>query len=104
MKYNLILLFGFFMSSIAYASDHTDISVPTNLHIYSSSGDAFVKMPSQGCSTGGVYQLSHGHVRYEAIFSLLLAAQISGSKVRIHFDGCVNGSNPRGNIIGVYLK
>jgi hypothetical protein len=77
--------------------------VPKNLHVYSTSGGTYVDLVAAGCS-GERYYLSPNHVKYDAIFAILLAAQTSGKKVQVRVDKCINGSNPQGIIIGVYLK
>ncbi len=102
MKY-LGLLFLFTFSIVNHAAETTPEAVPSNLHIYSGGGAAYVDMVAAGCS-GSRYYLSPDHVKYDSIFSILLAAQLSKREVVLRFDGCVNGSNARGNIVGVYLR
>jgi hypothetical protein len=100
-KYISILFLLSFSSLVAGEATYTDYYVPQNLHIYSTSGMAYVKLAAHDCS-GHTYQLSPTHPGFEQIFSLLLAAQISGQQVRARFDGCA--SNGQGRIVGVYLK
>ncbi|WP_104026172.1 hypothetical protein [Vibrio jasicida] len=76
--------------------------VPRNLHVYDFTGNTFVDLKAQGCS-GSRYHLSPNHPKYDAIFSVLLAAQLAEKTVSVRYDGCVNGSNAQGSIIGVYL-
>lgn len=73
--------------------------VPRNLHVYDFTGNTFVDLKAHGCS-GSRYHLSPNH---DAIFSVLLAAQLAEKTVSVRYDGCVNGSNAQGSIIGVYL-
>lgn len=87
----------------ASARDVTPAAVPKNLHVYSTTGSTYVDHVSQGCSRSRYY-LSPNHVKYDAIFSILLAAQLSERKVKLFFSDCVNGSNPQGNIVGVQLE
>ncbi len=77
--------------------------VPKNLHVYSASGSTYVDLTAAGCSRSRYY-LDPNHVKYDAIFAILLAAQTAGKKVQVRINKCINGSNPQGNIIGVYLK
>ncbi|ANQ59213.1 MULTISPECIES: hypothetical protein [Vibrio] len=76
--------------------------VPRNLHVYDFTGNTFVDLKAHGCS-GSRYHLSPNHPKYDAIFSVLLAAQLAEKTVSVRYDGCVNGSNAQGSIIGVYL-
>lgn len=102
-KIILLSLFSLF-SLNTYSSENTDSAVPKNLHIFSTNGSAYVTLPSKGCSDRGVYHLSGSHPKFDAIFSMLLAAQIGGKEVVARFESCINGSNPRGDIIGLYLR
>jgi len=95
-----ILSFVFSNSTLATTTSEV---VPKNLHIYSASGSTYVDLTPAGCSRSRYY-LDPKHVKYDAIFAILLAAQTAGKKVQVRFDKCVNGSNPQGNIVGVYLK
>ncbi|MCG7550146.1 hypothetical protein [Pseudoalteromonas sp. Of7M-16] len=100
---SLILVSGFSYADMNTPGT-TSYSVPTNLHIFNSKGDTFVNLPAIGCSTS-VYYLSPSHTKYDAIFSILLAAQTAKKKVKVRFDKCVNSkTNPFGNITGIYLK
>ncbi len=102
MKY-LTLLMLVLLSVSVFSAENTPQRIPSNLHIYNTNGAAYVDMDAHGCS-GYRYYLSPGHPKYDAIVSILLAAQMSGKEVILRFDGCVNGSNPQGNIIGVFLR
>lgn len=102
MKYIISILF-FLVVGQTNAALVTPAKVPSNLHIYSETGAVYVVMQSSGCS-GTTYRLSPTHIRFDAILSILLAAQLADKPVVIRFNDCVNGSNPQGNIIGVYLK
>ena len=81
--------------------ESTAVAVPENLHVFSESGSTYVDLVAKGCS-GKRYRLDPDHPKYVTIISILMAAQISGHKVSIRFDG-YNDQN-QGNIIGVYLK
>jgi len=98
---NILLVTTFFLA----VTSHADIvvtpeAVPENLHIYSESGRTFVKLLAHGCS-GTTYNIPEDHVQYDAIFSLILSAQISGKPIRLRFDGC--NANNQGIVVGVYL-
>ncbi|MEC4090660.1 hypothetical protein [Pseudoalteromonas rubra] len=101
MKKTLIAL-ATFLSSSTFAAT-TAPTVPKNLHIYSISGATYVDLVATGCS-GSRYLLESNHPKYDAIFSLLMAAQLSDRKVQVIFDKCVNSPNNQGRIIGAYLK
>lgn len=87
----------------ANATGVTPPTVPKNLHVYSTSGGTYVEATAHNCSRQ-TYYLSPDHKSYNQIFAILLSAQMANKKVQIKFDKCVNGSNPQGNIVGVYLK
>jgi hypothetical protein len=92
------------ISGLAVAAPaNTPEAVPKNLHIYDVIGNAYVDLPSHGCA-GGRYKLSPSHAKYDAIFSVLMAAQIAERKVIVRFDSCSTHASPQGYIIGVYLK
>ena len=76
-------------------------AIPSNLHIYSTNGAAYVALVRAGCATSGIYSLAKNHPAYSEIFSMLLTAQSTGQTVKIRFDGC---EGTRGKIIGIYLK
>lgn len=100
----LVIASTLFFSSLSQASAfHTPVAVPKNLHVYNTAGSTYVDLVAANCS-GYRYYLSQNHPKYDAIFSILLAAQTAGKKVQLRVDKCINGSNPQGNIIGVYLK
>ena len=99
---NILLIATFFLTTSSFAAaEITPEAVPQNLHIYSESGSAFVTLVAHECS-GTKYIISNDHVRYEAIFSLILAAQISGKPIKLRFDGC--NANNQGIVVGAYLK
>ena len=102
MKYKCgTIVLVLFMSTAVMAEPSTTApAVPKNLHIYNANGNAYVDMTPHGCS-GSRYSLSPEHAKYDAIISILLAAQLAGNKVVIRYDGC--NSIQQGNIIGVYL-
>ena len=98
----LFLSLAFISFNATSAIEHVAMVVPKNLHVYDFSGNTFVDLKAHGCS-GFRYHLSPNHPKYDAIFSVLLAAQLAKKTVSVRFDGCVNGSNAQGEIIGVYL-
>ncbi|KAF7783749.1 hypothetical protein PRUB_a3596 [Pseudoalteromonas rubra] len=98
-----LIAFTTFLSFSTLAAT-TAPTVPKNLHVYSiTSGATYVDLASSGCS-GSRYLLEGNHPKYDAIFSLLLAAQLAEKKVQVIFDKCVNSPNNQGRITGVYLK
>ena len=88
-------------SNTQAAAENTPAAVPKNLHVWNTAGDTYVDLVSSGCSYSR-YRLSPSHAKYDTIVSILMAAQISGHKVVIRFDGC-NSVN-QGTIVGVYLQ
>lgn len=98
----LSVITAFTFSGMSAATVTPEV-VPKNLHVYNSIGNTFVDLLPAGCSRAR-YFLSPKHVKYDAIFAILLSAQTSNKKVQVRIDKCVNGSNPQGNIVGVYLK
>ena len=103
MRLFILVVSMLVISTSALAIETTDPAVPGVVYIYSKSGAAYVALPAKGCSDRGVYQLEPNHPKYDAIFSLLMAAKISDREVRVRFDDCLHGSNPRGRIIGAFL-
>lgn len=98
---NILLIATFFMAATSHAAVVvTTPDVPKNLNIYNEGGNAYVDITAHGCSDGR-YQIPASHVKFDAIFSLILAAQISGKPIRLRFDGC--NANNQGIVIGVYL-
>lgn len=91
MKNIIFISLAWLLSVSVYSSENTTAAVPKNLHIYSTSGNAYVTLPSKGCSTKGVYSLSGSHPKFDAIFSMLLAAQVGGKEVVARFESCVFG-------------
>ncbi len=81
--------------------DLTASAIPTNLHIFNTSGHAYVDMPEKGCSNTR-YILYTSHPRFSEIYSMILAAQMANKKIEIRFDGC--NDNGQGEIIGAYLN
>ena len=102
-KLSTLLSLAFISFNATSAIDSVSSVVPKNLHVYDFSGNTFVDLKARGCS-GYRYHLSPNHTKYDAIFSVLLAAQLAQKTVTVRFDGCVNGSNPQGKIIGVFLN
>lgn len=101
MKLIKVILFSFLLSTNAVAESFvTPPTVPMNLHIYNASGHAYVDTVSMACS-GYRYSLMTTHVKYDAIFSLLLAAQMGNKKVQLKFEEC--NTIQQGLISGVYL-
>ena len=101
MKINILFLL-LLIPSISFAQIKvTEPSVPESLHIYDTAGNTYVDHLLGDC-TSRRYHLSPNHIKYDAIFSVLLAAQTAQKQVRIRYDGCTN-SGSQGNIIGVYL-
>ncbi|HIF6190229.1 TPA: hypothetical protein ACX3IO_005246 [Vibrio parahaemolyticus] len=101
-KLSLLLSLAFISFNATSAIDFVSSVVPKKLHVWDFSGNTFVDLKASGCS-GSRYHLSPNHPKYDAIFSVLLAAQLAQKTVTVRFDGCVNGSNPQGEIIGVFL-
>jgi len=97
---NILLISTFFMAATGYASTAiTPNQVPENLHLYNDSA-AFVRLIPYGCSQS-TYVIPTTHAKFDVIFSLILAAQISGKPIRLRFDGC--NANNQGIVVGVYL-
>ena len=80
---------------------NTEPGIPDSLHIYNTAGDTYVDHVMDTCLSRR-YHLSPNHVKYDAIFSVLLTAQTTQKKVQLKYNGCVN-NNQQGEIIGVYL-
>ncbi|HDM8223174.1 MULTISPECIES: hypothetical protein [Vibrio] len=101
---NILISIGLAFTSFYALSSAGVVSkvVPKNLHVYNFAGNTYVDLKSHGCS-GSRYYLSPSHPKYDAIFSVLLAAQLAQKTVSVRYDGCINGSNAQGNIVGVYL-
>ena len=78
----------------------TAAAVPNNLHVYDVSGNTYVDLIPYGCSDFRYY-LWPDHPKYDAIISILMAAQIANKKVVFRVDGCNN--QRQGNLVGVYL-
>ena len=98
---NLFLIATLLLSGLTYANpEFTPESVPKNLHIYSETGNAFVRLTAHGCAWG-TYIIDNDHIEFDAIFSLILAAQISQKPIKLRFDGC--NANNQGIVVGVYL-
>ena len=103
MKANRLLLILLLTPFMAFAQiRNTEPSVPSKLHIYNTNGDTYVDHLLDACGSRR-YHLSPNHNKYDAIFSVLLAAQVSKKNVIIRYDGCFN-NNQQGEIIGVYLS
>jgi hypothetical protein len=101
MKIKIITLLLLFVSGSAFATPEVlDPYVPKNLHVYDAHGNTYVDFISTSCPSPR-YWLDPGHTKYNAIYSMLLAAQMAGKKVSIRFDGCLGS---QGKIIGVYLS
>ena len=103
MKTNRLLLILLLTPFMALAEiRNTPPSPPNNLHVYDTIGNTYVDHLLDACGSRR-YHLSPNHNKYDAIFSVLLAAQVSKKKVIIRYDGCFN-NNQQGEIIGVYLS
>jgi len=103
MKANRLLLILLLTPFMALAEiRNTPPSPPNNLHVYDTIGNTYVDQLLDTCGSRR-YHLSPNHNKYDAIFSVLLAAQVSKKKVIIRYDGCFN-NNQQGEIIGVYLS
>ncbi len=89
------------LSTTAYSFDFTPEAVPENLYILDSSGNVYVDHVATGCS-GNTYYLRKGHIMFDQMFALLLAAQTSKQKVILRFESCTGGSH--GIIDGIKLK
>ena len=74
----------------------------TNLHVYNEDGMTYVDHLPDYCDSQR-FVLLPSHAKYDAILSILLAAQISKKAVRLRFDGCLN-NGLQGKIVGVYLS
>lgn len=99
-SYLVIVLFILSMNKLHAAPVVTPAAVPSMLHVYDAHGNTYVDLVAHGCS-GKRYRLNPSHVKYDAVVSVLLSAQVAKKKVVIRYDGC-NGV-PQGNVIGVYL-
>ena len=98
---NILLIATLLLATTAHADIIvTPEAVPENLHIYSESGRTFVRLVAKGCS-GITYNIPADHVQFDAIFSMILSAQISGKPIRLRFDGC--NANSQGIVVGAYL-
>ncbi len=96
-----LLLCSFYAASAIETVSHV---VPRSLYIYDINGGTFIDLKPSGCNHTSKYYLSPNHPKYDAIFSLLLSAQLANKPVTVKFDGCINGTdNPRGNIVGITL-
>jgi hypothetical protein len=96
-----VLIFLLFTMDVATADPIViPAAVPKNLHVYNAAGNTYVDTIAYDCSQVR-YHLNPGHAKYDAIYSMLLAAQISGKKVQLRIDGC--NTIAQGNIIGIYL-
>lgn len=93
-----ILSFG----ALKAAPINTVSAVPRNLHVYNTAGSTYVDHVKDSCSSHRYY-ISPSHVKYDAIVSILLSAQIAKKKVQLRYDGCVN-NDAQGNVVGVYLS
>ncbi|MBW3533000.1 hypothetical protein [Shewanella sp. NKUCC06_TVS] len=102
MRTFFTLTLAYFLCFNCTAAGVTPAVVPKNLHIYNVQGSTYVDIVAHDCS-GSRYHLNPNHPKYDAIFSMLLSAQLAERKVMVKFDDCINGSNPQGEIIGVYL-
>lgn len=104
---NVFTLIGLFTALLAFslksfsAPELTNVVVPYDLHVYNSAGNTFVRLAAAGCSSK-TYYLPTDHAQYDIIMSILIAAQISETKVQGRFDGC--NANGQGKLIGIYLK
>lgn len=94
----LVFLATLGMSCMTFGQSVTSWAVPRNLHIYSTSGSTFVDHVVHGCA-GARYKLSGTHPKYDALFSMLMAAQLADRRVALRYNGC-----GQGDIIGVYLE
>ena len=98
---NILLISTLALSALAWANPEiTTGAIPEELHIYSGSGDAFVRLTPHGCS-GIKYIIPNTHTEFDAIFSLILAAQLSEKQIKLRFDGC--NANNQGIVVGAYL-
>ncbi len=105
MKNYLVGLVWVVLTSISVAASAAltntpESAVPRNLHVYNDDGHTYVDHVSGECSTVR-YRLEPSHKKYDAILSILLAAQTSKKRVTLRYDysvGCTQG-----RIVGVYL-
>ncbi|QUJ67367.1 hypothetical protein KDD30_15215 [Photobacterium sp. GJ3] len=98
MKKFILFLLVFSFSAFAEPLT-TPAGVPKNFHVYDLHGNTFVDLAAHGCSSARYY-LSPTHPKYDAIVSVLLAAQTSNKKIVIRFEDCT--PQDQGKIIGVY--
>lgn len=96
----LVFLIASCVSSFTFAQSITPWGVPQDLQLYSSSSTYVTVVPA-GCS-GGQYRLSTSLSNYDAVLSVILAAQLADRRIRVRYSGCT--SNGQGEIIGVYLE
>ena len=105
MKNILTLSFLFFglLSSISASALSAGPAIPKYLDIADDYGRTYVVMGNSECGaqSSTKYLLHPDHKKYNAIFSLLLAAQMSGSQVSLRYE--CSGNTAQANVIGVSL-
>lgn len=90
----------FVMVSVSFGENFSNYSIPKNLHVYNSSGDAYVDVKFNGSYKRAWLKVSHP--KYNAIFALLLAAQLNDETVQIRSLSTNSQGQPV--IDGVYLR
>lgn len=96
------LLLGL-LSAISVNALSVGPEIPRYLDIADDYGRTYVVMGNSDCGSQSStkYLLHPDHKKYNAIFSLLLAAQMSGSQVSLRYE--CTGSTAQANIVGVSL-
>ena len=103
MKKFLILSFLLFGSVNSMSETVLHVKgpvIPTSLSVVDDAGNTYINMGTSECGES-VYRLHPDHKKYNAIFSILLAAQMGGAQVSIKYYCPVGVSI--GTISAVYL-
>jgi len=82
------------------AATTTPAHIPSNLHVYGETS-TYVDLVAHDCS-GRRYYIKNSHLKYDAIVTILLAAQMAKKEVQLRISGC--NSQNQGEVVGVYLK
>lgn len=98
---SLCLAVLFPINSYAVLATTPDWAVPKNLHVYNDDGQTYVDHVQGECQQVR-YRLDPNHKKYDAIVSILLAAQMANKKVILRYDH--NSGCTQGRIVGVYIQ
>lgn len=84
------------MSTASYAlTGPADVNL---VYIHSGTGQVYLNFSvevSAGCTHNGTVVLKNDNPRFKELYSALLAAEISGHKVRYSTSGCFGGLYPQ---------